>query len=196
VRDLTGAGLLPQDVGNARQMQILGQIDGVIGGEVPQAVKDANSAARELGLTFTSAFEDAIVGGKKFSDVLKGIEADILRVLVRKAVTEPLLEGLFGRGDAGGLLTPLLQAVGLRAGGGPVTAGMPYIVGERGPELIVPKAGGTVIPNHALGGGSVTIVNHIDSRTDRAVIAADLQRANLASLAMLQEMRARGRVAG
>lgn len=38
--------------------------------------------------------------------------------------------------------------VGLRAKGGPVTAGRPYIVGEKGPELIVPKYHGRVIPNH------------------------------------------------
>lgn len=34
-----------------------------------------------------------------------------------------------------------------RANGGPVTAGRPYVVGERGPELIVPRRSGTVIPN-------------------------------------------------
>ena len=32
-------------------------------------------------------------------------------------------------------------------------AGLPYLVGERGPELIVPRAPGRVIPNHALGHG-------------------------------------------
>ena len=40
--------------------------------------------------------------------------------------------------------------------GGPVTPGNPYLVGEAGPEIIVPGQGGTVIPNHALttGGGA------------------------------------------
>lgn len=38
-----------------------------------------------------------------------------------------------------------------RAGGGPVKKGTPYLVGERGPELIVPAKDGTVIPNHELG---------------------------------------------
>ncbi len=33
---------------------------------------------------------------------------------------------------------------------GPVRAGRPYLVGEEGPELIVPKPSGTVVPNHAL----------------------------------------------
>lgn len=34
-----------------------------------------------------------------------------------------------------------------RAYGGPVSAGMPYIVGERGPEVIIPSSNGAVIPN-------------------------------------------------
>jgi CII-binding regulator of phage lambda lysogenization HflD len=34
-----------------------------------------------------------------------------------------------------------------RAAGGPISAGMPYWVGERGPELVTPSASATVIPN-------------------------------------------------
>lgn len=43
--------------------------------------------------------------------------------------------------------TPIHLA-GARAAGGPVSAGKPYLVGERGPEVVVPKQGGTVVPNH------------------------------------------------
>ena len=43
-----------------------------------------------------------------------------------------------------------------RARGGPVTAGQPYTVGERGPELFVPKVAGTVLPTGA-GGSPVTV---------------------------------------
>lgn len=38
------------------------------------------------------------------------------------------------------------------AKGGPIHAGGLYLVGERGPELIVPQHSGTVIPNHQLRG--------------------------------------------
>ena len=37
-----------------------------------------------------------------------------------------------------------------RAKGGDISAGTPYIVGEKGPELIVPGRSGTVVPNHSL----------------------------------------------
>ncbi|TGS95274.1 hypothetical protein EN814_16355 [Mesorhizobium sp. M2D.F.Ca.ET.171.01.1.1] len=36
---------------------------------------------------------------------------------------------------------------GARAAGGPMTANMPYWVGEHGPELVVPSAAGSVVPN-------------------------------------------------
>jgi len=38
-------------------------------------------------------------------------------------------------------------AVGGRAGGGPVTARQPYLVGEQGPELFVPSGNGRILPN-------------------------------------------------
>ncbi len=34
-----------------------------------------------------------------------------------------------------------------KAGGGPVSGGQPYLVGEEGPELIVPSQSGTVVPH-------------------------------------------------
>jgi TP901 family phage tail tape measure protein len=39
-----------------------------------------------------------------------------------------------------------------QATGGPVTAGVPYIVGERGQELFIPNVSGRIIPNSELGG--------------------------------------------
>jgi hypothetical protein len=39
---------------------------------------------------------------------------------------------------------------GKRAAGGPVAAGMPYIVGERGPELFMSNVNGRIVPNSQL----------------------------------------------
>jgi phage-related protein len=41
-----------------------------------------------------------------------------------------------------------------RAGGGPVAPGMPYLVGERGPEVFVPDTAGGIVPNGAMGSTS------------------------------------------
>ena len=42
-------------------------------------------------------------------------------------------------------------ALGRRAMGGPVRGGSPYMVGELGPELFVPRTSGTIIPNDMVG---------------------------------------------
>lgn len=46
---------------------------------------------------------------------------------------------------------------GFRANGGSVSAGTPYVVGERGAEVFVPKSNGMIVPNNALGGSGTTI---------------------------------------
>jgi TP901 family phage tail tape measure protein len=52
------------------------------------------------------------------------------------------------------------QFGGRRAGGGPVSSGRGYLVGEMGPELFVPSSGGgTIIPNDRVGGGSNITIN-------------------------------------
>ena len=70
----------------------------------------------------------------------------------------------FGSFDAGGGLAfgGGLNLMG-RAMGGPVSAGTPYMVGERGPELFMPRQGGSIIPNNALGGGSTNVVVNVDA---------------------------------
>jgi hypothetical protein len=46
---------------------------------------------------------------------------------------------------------------GSRADGGPVLPGGAYLVGERGPEVFRPSAGGSIEPVGAAGGVSVTV---------------------------------------
>lgn len=53
-----------------------------------------------------------------------------------------------------------ISNIAYRADGGPVSAGAPYIVGEAGPELFVPRYSGSIVPNHALAGqGSTNSTN-------------------------------------
>lgn len=55
-------------------------------------------------------------------------------------------------------------AVGARANGGPVSADMPYLVGEREPELFVPNTAGKVLPISALGGAGGPTINLIEDK--------------------------------
>lgn len=61
-----------------------------LSGDAEQGARDVSEAARDLGFTFSSAFEDAIVRGEGFRDVLQGILQDILRIITRTQITEPL----------------------------------------------------------------------------------------------------------
>jgi tape measure domain-containing protein len=55
----------------------------------------------------------------------------------------------FGGGVGGGTGFGMPSILG-KAVGGPVAGGTPYVVGEKGPELFVPGASGTIIPNDAM----------------------------------------------
>ena len=126
-------------------------------GEEYEKALDKNNelkdAAKDLGLTFSSAFEDAIVNGKKFNEVLKSIAQDIAKLAIRKAVTEPFVN--FFSGAIGNFFG------GARANGGPVTAGMSYDVGEFGREKFIAPANGQIVPYDQIGSGSnLSVVNN------------------------------------
>lgn len=68
-----------------------------------------------------------------------------------------LMQSIFGR-KAGGIIGGILQVGlslgkafgGFRANGGPVRSGKAYVVGERGPELFMPRLNGSIASNDAL----------------------------------------------
>ena len=148
---------------------------------VQRATERASDTARELGLTFSSAFEDAVIRGARLSDVLKGIGQDIARIIARRTITEPLgnaLTGALSGFSFGSVFDGIGSWLGglFRAEGGPVAAGQPYIVGERGPEWFVPRQSGTVLPNGTVPGG--TTINTsiaIDARGADAGVEARLR---------------------
>jgi hypothetical protein len=139
------AGRISAEQFNEAALTRLGMLD--------DKLKETDNFARDLGLTFSSAFEDAAINGKKLSDVLKGLAQDIARIVLRKTVTEPL-----GNAVSGWLRDALPSFGGGRAAGGPVYPGQYYLVGENGPEVLVPNVAGTVVPN-GVGGGVVNNVS-------------------------------------
>ena len=69
---------------------------------------------------------------------------------------------------------------GFRAVGGSVSAGTPYVVGERGAELFVPSSSGTIVPNGGMGGSTinVTVNGAIDAEGTARTIVDVLNRSN------------------
>lgn len=145
--------------------------------EQAKAAKKTDSIGRELGLTFTSAFEDAVIKGKSFRDVLKGVDQDIARIIMRKAITEPLgaaVSDAVGKSSIGTSLSGLFS--GLFGG---KDAAMPEQLGSYASGTdYVPRTGlyqlhqgekVTTAQENAAGGGGTTVVNinlnAIDTRT-------------------------------
>jgi len=74
-----------------------------------------------------------------------------------------------------------------RAAGGPVAASVPYLVGERGPELFVPDRAGTIVPN---GGGSSPV--NISITVNGSVLSGKRELAAAVGDALMTSLRASG----
>jgi len=173
--------------------------------EFTQAVKklreqfiETGDEAEQFGLTLDDAkrtgidsLEDGLVGlieGTKsvkeaFSDMARSVISDLIRMQIQQSVTNPLA-----------------AALGIKRGaaiGGPVEGGRPYLVGEKGPELMVPNGSGRVIPNNRLGGGEapVNVTLNISTgvaQTVRTEIASLMPQITNATKAAVVEARRRG----
>ena len=84
-----------------------------------------------------------------------------------------------GPGPKFGGFTLGLPDIPMLAAGGPASGGMPHIVGERGPELFVPRTSGYVHPNNALGGDVYVVVEMDGQQFDARIkkISRDKDRA-------------------
>lgn len=149
--------------------------------KVREEAEPLKDVARDLGFTFSSAFESAIIEGEKLRVVLHGLLQDIARIILRKTVTEPLAQGItnaiaVGLGSFGFGGGPE-QLGGPRAAGGPVAPGFTYLVGEDGPELFVPRTSGSIVPNDRFGGdGTIVIQQHNSFHGDFRIAArAEIQ---------------------
>jgi len=111
--------------------------------------------------TFTSSFgqgmSNVILQGEKFADTLRNIGKLLASAVIQKAISIFLTGGLGGDGffgEGGGIFGKLIGGL-FKARGGPVFSNQPYIVGERGPEMFVPNASGSIVPNNQLMGTGV-----------------------------------------
>ena len=156
-----------------------------------ESLADYKSASEELLSTFSSATQKlsddlatALVDGQDamgaFKDFFKTIVKEIIAQALRLAIIQPILSSIFGAfgynigfTGAGGI-----ESITKRQMGGPIMKNKPYLVGEAGPELIVPSGGGSVISNSSLaglgGGTAVTYnINAVDARSFKQLVAED-----------------------
>lgn len=108
----------------------------------------------------SSAIDNFVENGKfSFKDFTGSIIKDLLKIEMKMQAMQLFRMGLSFFGLTGGAPT-----AGGKASGGQVGSGLPYMVGEQGPELFVPNSAGTIIPNNrlseTLSGGSGQVVNY------------------------------------
>ncbi len=120
---------------------------------INREAENSMGALGRLGDRMATSMTNATMRGEGLSGVLRGIARDIASITLRETVTNPL----------GDLLGGVLGGIFGRATGGSVSAGTPYLVGERGPELFVPQSAGR-IDNNPQAGGAVNVSLHIDAR--------------------------------
>jgi phage-related minor tail protein len=115
--------------------------------------KDMETGAMMFGSlmgNMSRALDDFVRTGKlNFKEFARSIILDMIAIQL-KASAMKLLASVFGFN------------LPTRAMGGTVTGNSAYLVGERGPELFVPRMSGTIIPNHNLqsAGASTNITNY------------------------------------
>lgn len=166
----------------------------------------AKDSAKDLLAPIESAFEAIVVGGGSARKVMQGLLSDLTRVLLRTQITSPLSKALEGAtSGAGGILgaimnsfRPSAEATALAAGitplatGGPMEAGHPYLVGEKGPELMVPSTSGTIIPNQALGGSNISLTYNIAPGVSASQVLQALNATREQTKADIMESMRRG----
>jgi phage-related minor tail protein len=123
--------------------------------------------------SLTSAIDNFVKTGKLS---MKDLARDTIQSLIAIQMKAASLRFLnFAFSSFGGGATPYQPAAVMGmpgfANGGDPPVGRPSIVGERGPEIFVPRTAGTIIPNHALGGMGATTnvtnnyINAIDTKS-------------------------------
>jgi phage-related minor tail protein len=135
-----------------------GALDGVFGGGVERA-----------GALLENTLARAIRTGKLGFEDLKRVALSVLSEIASNSIRAGIGALGGGQSTAGGLfsaastlLGSLLGAPG-RATGGPVSPGRPFLVGERGPEIFVPTASGSVAQIGQGGGRDVRVAITINS---------------------------------
>jgi len=124
----------------------------------------------------TNAFEDFIDGTKTAKEAFADYAKNVVKWLGQIIVKQLILNGLKSLGGMGGGtgwagIIASIASTAAKAGGGPVSGGKPYLVGERGPELFVPSGAGSIKSNQETVEAAPIEVN-IANLTDPAMMDA------------------------
>jgi lambda family phage tail tape measure protein len=140
--------------------------------DMPTELENGAKAFGSVMGNMESALDNFVRTGKlSFKSLARSIIQDLIAMQL-KASSTSIFKSLFGMYSGGGFGTGNAfgnqDLGGFLADGGSASANTAYVVGERGPELFVPRSSGTVVPNHALGGmgGTTNVTNNYINAID------------------------------
>jgi hypothetical protein len=129
--------------GLEKLVDVLGKIPGM--GPDTRAVS-LQDAEKGMDTAYKDASVGQILGFGKTQEQTKALEAWQKELEVEAKKEQAALDKVLGFDPD----FSLRKFFGFRAQGGPVKANSPYIVGEKGPELFVPKSAGNIVANNDL----------------------------------------------
>jgi phage-related minor tail protein len=141
------------------------------------AIKDIDTAIAQDLTNAIFEGENAVESLKAtFKEAIKQMIADTIRLMVVQAA----LQSIFGFFGYSAVFAPSggISNIEKKAMGGPVMKNKPYIVGEQGPELMIPGSSGNIVPNHSLGGMNQTVnynIQAVDAPSFQSLVARDPQ---------------------
>ena len=149
--------------------------------QMKEITQEVEKTFKDAGEEISDAFGDSIAKGEDFKTAMKSIFQDVVsqiistitHILIIQPMIEKLSDSLKGLREKGSVtLGGVLSGVGsavfgdmFKASGGAVMPNTPYVVGEKGAELFVPKQSGTIIPNHQMSSGGVVVNQSLNFST-------------------------------
>jgi ABC-type transporter Mla subunit MlaD len=149
--------------------------------EVLENLRDVQEGfADTVSESFGDALMSIIDGTKSTEDAFKSMAAAIIRELYDILVVQQLVGSIRDSVSESGFLSNLLSSMAGRASGGTMNPNQPYLVGERGPEIVMPGRQSTVTnanqTRQAMSQESAPVIN-MTYNFQGGITEADLARA-------------------
>ena len=160
----------------AVQIAAYEQVTQAIEDQIAQQERIADIMSNSFGDAFTSIIDGTKSAEEAFKDMARQIISELFEILVVQRLVGQIGGALGGGGGGLGAIFGGLFG-GNRASGGTVMGNTPYLVGERGPELVIPGSRGTVmnsdLTNKSMSGSqpvNVTQVFNINGNGDDYIV--------------------------
>ena len=171
---LLDAGMAKDEVTAQRAIDDLVAQEALLNSQ-KQGLTDSINLTKQLGVEASKAFGDSmqkgiqgvIEGTMSMKDAFKGMAKAILQSLAQvlaKMMTMRILSSAFGIPMADGGIIPMAKGgiiKGYASGG--IAKEPTYLVGEAGPEAVVPLPDGRSIPVDMKGGGTNNVTINVDA---------------------------------